>query len=301
MKIVIYGGSGFIGAWITKLLLNNKFQITIFDKKINKNLLNYIIGQNIKKIDFVEGDILQYETVLKTAKDNYILINLVGLMTPDCSNNPRLGNQVNIEGSINVFEAALEAKSKLVVYTSSGGVFGQRDKINPFPETHYGAYKLAVEGIARAYYLEKKLNSFGLRPFVVYGPGREIGGTAGISLACKAVVQDKEYKIAFGGEAGFVYVEDIAVIVLKILTSLPNGARVMNINGITEKVDTIVEYLNSFTTIKKITYYDKSLPIVGEILGNSPVDFFENFSFTDVKTGLEKTISYYKNTLEEYN
>ena len=155
MKIVIYGGSGFIGAWITKLLLNNKFQITIFDKKINKNLLNYIIGQNIKKIDFVEGDILQYETVLKTAKDNYILINLVGLMTPDCSNNPRLGNQVNIEGSINVFEAALEAKSKLVVYTSSGGVFGQRDKINPFPETHYGAYKLAVEGIPRAYYLEK--------------------------------------------------------------------------------------------------------------------------------------------------
>ena len=54
MKIVIYGGSGFIGAWITKLLLNNKFQITIFDKKINKNLLNYIIGQNIKKLTFLK-------------------------------------------------------------------------------------------------------------------------------------------------------------------------------------------------------------------------------------------------------
>ena len=200
MKIVIYGGSGFIGAWITKLLLNNKFQITVFDKKINKNLLNYIIGQNIKKINFVEGDILQYETVLKTAKDNYILINLVGLMTPDCSNNPRLGNQVNIEGSINVFEAALEAKSKLVVYISSGGVYGQRDKINPFPETHYGAFKLAVEGIARAYYLEEKINSFGLRPFIVYGSGREIGGTAGISLACKAVAEEKDYKIEFGGK-----------------------------------------------------------------------------------------------------
>ena len=69
MKVVIYGGSGFIGSWITKFLLNNNFQVTIFDKKINKDLLNYIIGQNIKKIDFVEGDILEYETVLKTAKD----------------------------------------------------------------------------------------------------------------------------------------------------------------------------------------------------------------------------------------
>ena len=212
MKVVIYGGSGFIGSWITKFLLNNNFQITIFDKKTNKDLLYRIIGQNVKKIDFVQGDILEYKTVLKTAQDHTALINLVGLMTPDCSNNPKLGNKVNIIGSINVFEAALEAKCNLVVYTSSGGVYGQKDKINPFPETHYGAYKLAVEGIARAYNLENKLNSFGLRPFVVYGPGREKGGTASISLACKAAAENKEYKIKFGGGVGFVYVEDIASI-----------------------------------------------------------------------------------------
>ena len=50
----------------------------------------------------------------------------------------------------------------------------------------------------------------------------------------------------------------------------------------------IVEYLNSFTKNKKITYYENSLPIVEEILGNGPTDFFENFTFTDLKTGLEK-------------
>ena len=298
MKVAIYGGSGFIGSWITKFLLNNNFQITIFDKKTNKDFLNRIIGQNVEKIDFVEGDILEYETVLKTAKDHSVLINLVGLMTPDCSNNPRLGNQVNIIGSINVFEAALEAKCNLVVYTSSGGVYGQKDKINPFPETHYGAYKLAIEGIARAYNLESKLNSFGLRPFVVYGPGREIGGTASISLACKAVAEDKEYKIEFGGKAGFVYVEDVANIVLKILDSLPIGAKVMNINGISGTVANIVEYLNSFTKNKKITNHGNTLPIVDEILGNGPLDYFNNFRFTDLKTGLEKTISYYKDSLE---
>ena len=247
MKVVIYGGSGFIGSWITKFLLNNNFQITIFDKKTNKDFLNRIIGQNVEKIDFVEGDILEYETVLKTAKDHTVLINLVGLMTPECSNNPRLGNNVNIIGSINVFEAALEAKCNLVVY----------------------------------------------------GPGREIGGTASISLACKAAAENKEYKIKFGGGAGFVYVEDIASIVLKILESLPDGAKVMNINGISGTVANIVEYLNSFTKNKKITYYENSLPIVEEILGNGPTDFFENFTFTDLKTGLEKTIYYYKNNLGE--
>jgi len=60
----------------------------------------------------------------------------------------------------------------------------------------------------------------------------------------------------------------------------------------------IVEYLNSFTTYKKITYHDNTLPIVDEILGNGPVDYFRNFSFTDLKTGLGKTISYYKNSIE---
>ena len=67
MKVVIYGGSGFIGAWITKLLLVNNFQITIFDKKINEDLLSHIIGKNVEKIHIVEGDILEYENVLKTA------------------------------------------------------------------------------------------------------------------------------------------------------------------------------------------------------------------------------------------
>ena len=138
-----------------------------------------------------------------------------------------------------------------------------------------------------------------MRPFVVYGPGREIGGTASISLACKAVAENKEYKIKFGGGAGFVYVEDIASIVLKILESLPDGAKVMNINGISGTVANIVEYLNSFTKNKKITYYENSLPIVDEILGNGPTDFFENFTFTDLKTGLDKTIYYYKNNLGE--
>ena len=76
------------------------------------------------------------------------------------------------------------------------------------------------------------------------------------------------------------------------------NAKVININGITEEVVNIVEYLNSFTSDNKITYHDKTLPIVDEILGNGPVDYFKNFSFTDLKTGLEKTISYYKNSSE---
>ena len=53
MKVVIYGGSGFIGAWITKLLLVNNFQITIFDKKINEVANDHLDGleDSLKHMD----------------------------------------------------------------------------------------------------------------------------------------------------------------------------------------------------------------------------------------------------------
>ena len=49
MKVAIYGGSGFIGSWITKFLLKNNFQITIFDKKTNKDFLIVLLATMLKK------------------------------------------------------------------------------------------------------------------------------------------------------------------------------------------------------------------------------------------------------------
>ena len=221
-KVIIFGGCGFLGSWITKILLQENYKITIFDLNINKNLLNIIAKNNIDKVKFVEGDITnlaQVENVLRKADH---VINLAGLMTPDCSSNPILGAKVNILGSINVFEAAKKYNIKFIVYASSAGVFGIKDKLIPFPETHYGAYKLAIEGVARAYFNENHISSFGIRPYVLYGPGREVGGTAGVTMACKAAKQGIKFTIDFAGRVGFVYVEDVANLVKMYLKNSAN-------------------------------------------------------------------------------
>ena len=158
-KVIIFGGCGFLGSWISKVLLQENYSITIFDLNINKRLLNIIAKNNIDKVNFIEGDITclaQVQSVLRKADH---VINLAGLMTPDCSSNPILGAKVNILGSINVFEAAKKNNIKSIVYASSAGVFGIKDKSIPFPETHYGAYKLAIEGVARAYFNENQIDS----------------------------------------------------------------------------------------------------------------------------------------------
>ena len=292
-NILIFGGCGFLGSWITKALLKKNLKITIFDLRIKTKLLKNLIGNDLNKIKFIEGDITDYEQVLKATEDMNYILNLAGLMTPDCSSNPSLGAEVNVKGSINVFEAIKKNNIKFLIYTSSGGVYGNEDKYNPFPETHYGAFKLAVEGMARAYFNESLISSVGLRPFVIYGPGREIGGTAGVTLACKAAKQNFEYTVGFSGKVGFVYVEDVTNLVERLIDKAPVGAITMNINGITTSVENFVSIIKKNIPDAKVKFSGKPLSVVEEILGGEPSKTFKDFKYTSLDNGINKTINFY--------
>ena len=292
-KIIIFGGCGFLGSWIVKSFLLKGYNISIFDLKIQKELLSYVVGKDINKIKFIQGDITNYDQVqVATSKMDHV-INLAGLMTPDCSSNPILGAKVNVLGSINVFEALKKNNIKFLVYASSAGIFGKKDKYNPFPETHYGAYKLAVEGVARAYFNEANISSVGIRPYVIYGPGREIGGTAGVTLACKAAKQGHNYTINFSGKAGFVFVEDVTNLVERLIDKAPIGALTMNINGITTSVENFVSIIKKIIPDAKVKFNGKPLNVVEEILGGGPSKIFYDFKYTSLDHGINKTINFY--------
>ena len=292
-NIIIFGGTGFLGSWIVKNFVKRDYKVTIFDLKIETELLKKLIGKDIEKIKFLKGDVTNYEEVLEATVNMDHVVNLAGLMTPDCSRNPSLGAEVNVLGSINVFEATKARGIKFVVYASSAGVFGEKDKYFPFPETHYGAFKLAVEGIARAYYNEANISSVGIRPFVIYGPGREIGGTATVTLACKAAKQSYNYNLNFSGKAGFVYVQDVANLVEMSINRAPVGALTININGITASVSDFVSKIINIIPEAKLTINGDKLSVVEEILGDHPSDIFKKFKYTSLSEGISNTINFY--------
>ena len=292
-NIIIFGGTGFLGSWIVKNFIKRDYKVTIFDLKIETELLKKLIGKDIQKIKFLKGDVTNYEEVLEATVNMDHVVNLAGLMTPDCSRNPSLGAEVNVLGSINVFEATKARGIKFVVYASSAGVFGEKDKYFPFPETHYGAFKLAVEGIARAYYNEANISSVGIRPFVIYGPGREIGGTATVTLACKAAKQSYNYNLNFSGRAGFVYVQDVANLVEMSINRAPVGALTININGITASVSDFVSKIINIIPEAKLTINGDKLSVVEEILGDHPSDIFKNFKYTSLNEGISNTVKFY--------
>lgn len=292
-KIIIFGGSGFLGSWIVKAFLKKGYSVSIFDLKIQKELLSHVVGNDINKIKFINGDITNYDQVQEAINDMDHVINLAGLMTPDCSANPILGAKVNVLGSINVFEALKKNNNKFLVYASSAGVFGQKDHYYPFPETHYGAYKLAVEGVARAYLNEDGISSVGIRPYVIYGPGREVGGTAGVTLACKAAKQGDSYTVNFSGKAGFVYVQDVVDLVEMSIAQIPSGALTFNINGITADVSDFINLIKKNIPLSDIGIEGDPLSVVDEIRGNEPSKTFKKFKYTSLEDGIKRTIDFY--------
>ena len=288
-KVIIFGGCGFLGSWIVRAFLKKGYSVSIFDLKIKKELVSLVVGEDINKIKFINGDITNYDQVQEATNNMDHVINLAGLMTPDCSSNPILGAKVNLLGSINVFEALKKNNIKFLVYASSAGVFGLKDHYYPFPETHYGAYKLAVEGVARAYFNESRISSIGIRPYVIYGPGREVG----VTLACKAAKQGDSYTVNFSGNAGFVYVQDVADLVEMSIAQIPLGALTININGITTDVSHFINLIKKNIPLASIGIKGNPLSVVDEIRGNEPSNIFKKFKYTSLEDGIKRTIDFY--------
>ena len=159
----------------------------MFDLKEDARRLRMILPESeVAKVEFVQGDVTDLPALVRTITDKSIthIIHLAGLQVPTCRADPILGAKVNIIGTLAVFEAirATGEQVKRLVYASSAAVYGGPDKYTNsplsddvllMPSTHYGAFKCCNEANARLYFQDNGLSSVGLRPWTVYGVGRD--------------------------------------------------------------------------------------------------------------------------------
>ena len=245
MRVLLTGGYGFIGAWIIRNLLNRGADVFVFDLKEDARRLRMILPESeVAKVEFVQGDVTDLPALVRTITDKAIthIIHLAGLQVPTCRADPILGAKVNIIGTLAVFEA-IRATGKQVerlVYASSAAVYGGPDKYTNsplsddvllMPSTHYGAFKCCNEANARLYFQDNGLSSVGLRPWTVYGVGRDLGMTSEPTKAIKAVMLGRPYDISFGGWTDFQYVDDVAKTFIYSLERPYTGAKSYNLRG----------------------------------------------------------------------
>jgi len=253
-RFFITGAQGCIGAWIVKNLVERNEDVFVFDLDLEPKRLSLVLDSSrLSRVGFIQGNVCDAEKLLDEVQKHNIshIIHLAGLQVPTCRSNPRLGAMVNVIGTINVFEAARALKDQLkgMVYASSAAVFGPEEDYGEtplderaplLPVTHYGVFKQCNEGNARVYFLDHQISSVGLRPYAVFGPGRDFGVTSGPTKAIKAAVVGQPYQIKFGGALSMQFVDDTAKTFIACAESGGKGARVYNIRGAVVTVDDVI-------------------------------------------------------------
>jgi nucleoside-diphosphate-sugar epimerase len=233
------GALGCIGAWVVKALVDRGDVPVVFDKSDDARRLKLLLDDRaLGRVRFMRGDVTDAPTLRAALEQSGArrVIHLAGLQVPSCKADPALGALVNVVGTINIFEAARALGLTRVVYASSAAVFGLADEavdetVSPSPLTHYGVFKQANEGNARVYYADHGISSVGLRPFSVYGVGRDSGLTSDPTRAIKSAVIGRPFRIRFSGVTDFIYTADTAAAFIACADRAPDGAHVFNLHG----------------------------------------------------------------------
>jgi nucleoside-diphosphate-sugar epimerase len=245
MRVLITGGYGFIGAWIIRRLLQRDEAVYVYDLAENPRRLDLLLeADQLAQVRYIAGDVTDLPRLSAAVAEHGIthLLHLAGLQVPTCRADPILGAKVNVIGTLAVFEAARQHQPQVqrVVYASSAAVFGPAsdygpgpldDEVKLTPRTHYGYFKCCNEGNARIYFQDHGLVSIGLRPWTVYGVGRDLGMTSEPTKAIKALAVGRPYRIAYGGWQDLQYVDDVAAAFVRALEAPYHGAKSYNLRG----------------------------------------------------------------------
>ena len=248
MRILVTGAQGCIGAWVVKNLLERGLEVLIYDADPTPARLSLIApAAQIREAAVETGRIEDGARLKALVKDGGIthIVHLAAVLMPFCQAQPAAGGMVNVIGTLNVFEAARDAgRAVRVVYASSSAVWGPEEAYgsgkltedDPLkPSTHYGVFKQANEGNARVFYLSSGISSVGLRPWTVYGVGRDRGLTADPTLAIR---------IRLTGHMDLQYVADVAESFVRCALDPLEGAHAFNLEGTVVAMDELIGILD---------------------------------------------------------
>lgn len=238
MRYLITGGAGFIGSNLATALLVRGEQVRLLDNFATGRMVN--IEPIIDRVELIEGDIRDFWTVTKAMdKVDFVLHQAALPSVARSIESPLISNAVNVDGTLNVLEAARKAKVKRVVFASSSSIYGESEVLpkvetmKPAPLSPYAVSKLAAEEYCKVFCRLYGLETVALRYFNIFGPHQDPNSqySAVIPLFIKAVLADKAPVIFGDGEQSrdFTFVGNAVDANLRACTAPNAPGRVFNI------------------------------------------------------------------------
>lgn len=300
---LVTGGMGCIGAWVLYHLARQGKRAICFDLSENRSRLDLLLDreEQAAAITFVRGDLTDQAQVMGTVQSQGIshIIHLAALQVPFCRANPVLGAQVNVTGTVNIFEAARQAGLKHLSYASSVAVYGpppleQADQVSNetqlLPMTLYGVFKVANEGTARVYWAEYGISSTAIRPYTVYGVGRDQGMTSDPTRAMLAAATGRSYHINFNGPCQYHFASDIALQCIAASERPLGKAAVFNLGGKPTTSSEVIHLIQAECPGAQITAGTARLPFPAGFDGSAFNQAFPDLPQTSLADGVRQTL-----------
>jgi len=313
-KVLITGGTGFLGSNLTKRIVDEVESITIATTDIRQKTTLKSLGVDMNKINLVKGDVRDFDFVrlLFNEYEFDTVFHLAAISeVVKCQNDPKLALDVNIGGTINVLEVARTyGNVKAIVVSSSDKAYGTGDRL-PYLEDDklngkgtYEASKSCTDLIARAYATNYDVPVVVTRCSNLYGVG-DMNFTRVIPNNIKKVLDGERPVIWKGSEKStreFLYIDDAVDAYVSLVKNIDKTkGNAYNIgSGEEVTIGELLELLLSkMDTDLTIDYVEKDIPeITHQYLDSNKIKNDTGWEAQIcLSVGLEETIKRYKEIL----
>jgi nucleoside-diphosphate-sugar epimerase len=305
MRVLVTGAQGCIGAWVTKSLRERQIDVVLFDRDAGGGRLRMLLpAAELDRIPMVTGAVEDTALIARLVRDEGVthIVHLAAALIPFCQAHPVEGALANVIGTLNIFTAARAAGRPVrIVYASSAAVWGPEEfygsgkvtEQDPLkPQTHYGVFKQANEGNARVFFQTDGISSIGLRPWSVYGVGRDQGLTADPTLAMKAAVAGEPFQIRVTGPMDLQYAGDVAEAFVCCLLSELEGAHVFNLEGAVVTMEEVIHLIEELHPPARglLSCAGPQVPVVCRMDGSALRSTIEGVPQTPLRDGIRETL-----------
>ena len=309
-NVLITGGTGFLGSYIAKRLVNQADSVTIVTLDVRQKTTLKALDVNMKKINLVKGDIRDFNFInLLFNEYEFDTVFHLGALSEvkKCQPNPKLAFETNVMGTINILEAArLYGNIKAIAVSSSDKAYGSGalPYIESLPMEGKGIYEVSkscTDLIARSYFYNYDLPVVVTRCSNLYG-GCDMNMSRIIPNTIRLALNGQSPMIWKGSEKAtreFLYVEDAVDAYLSLIENIDTTkGEAFNIgSGEVIDIEKLVNMiLSKIDKSLHINFQTKSFPeITHQYLDSSKIGKYTNWTHTtNLSQGLDESIEIYK-------
>jgi UDP-glucose 4-epimerase len=218
-RIIVTGAAGFIGSTLTDELLEQGAEVVGIDNLYSGNIEYLHNAMKHDNFEFQKGDIRDLNFLMTTFEDADLIYHLAAFISISQSiKMPELCNDINVNGTLNVLNAARKRNVEKIIYPSSASVYGdtpnlpKKEDMVRAPISPYGVSKLACEAYMQSYHQVYGLKTTTLRYFNIYGPRQNNSSESGvIAIWLGNIFRNEDLPINGDGKItrDYIYIKDV--------------------------------------------------------------------------------------------